>query len=171
MRRSLTALLFVLLFAWPAQAQTSFTDFVPGTQTTTFWNAVIAEIEGAIDAILVRLGVLEQFEGCETLIVPTGITTADDVQVVWRARTAETIDAMSCQTNTGTASFNLQRDDGTPANIRTSAMDCTTTFTASSANLDPTEQVLALGHRIKLDVTAVSVTPPTQLTVCWGGTR
>lgn len=132
--------------------------------TTNPWTADNAgQIEERIDTV-------EQFEHCETLIVPTGLTTDDDVASIWRARTSTTIDKLWCETDTGTATINLQRDDGSPADIRTSNITCVTSGVESTANLDATEKVLAAGHRIDLSV--VSVTgPPLRLTVCFGGTR
>lgn len=169
--RSLTVLLLVLLFALPAKAQTSFTDFVDGTQNAATWNGIIAEIEAVFDAILATLGVLEQFEECEPLVVPTGLTTDDGVAFIWGARTATTLDKIRCETDTGTATINLQRDDGaSPANIATSNLVCDTTG-VETTTLEAAEDELAAGESLDLVVSAVSDPPPLRLTVCWGGTR
>ncbi len=123
-----------------------------------------------VDAVVERIDTLEQFQECPgPLLIPTGITTDDDIVGLARARTTTTIDSIWCRTDTGTATINLQRDDGTPANIATSNIVCSTGG-ESTTTLEAAEDELAAGELINLSITAVSG-PPTALVFCWGGTR
>lgn len=56
MHTQLIVLLLVSLFALPASAQTTITDFTSGAQTAAGWNSRLDEIETAIDGVLTPLG-------------------------------------------------------------------------------------------------------------------
>lgn len=84
-------------------------------------------------------------------------TTNDDQVLVWKNGHGSgiTITKVACRTAAGTASFNLLRDDGSAANILSSALACSTTD-ASTTTFSGTEYQIADGHYLNLDITAVS---------------
>lgn len=69
----------------------------------------------------------EQF--CFSLFDPASDLTTDmDIPSIWmNIARAITLTQVTCESDSGTATINLQRDDGTPANILSSDLTCTTT--------------------------------------------
>jgi hypothetical protein len=67
--------------------------------------------------------------------------------MVWRNNIgAMTVTEIWCQSDAGTPSINLQRDDGSPANMLTSNLTCTTT--GATGTIDTNEDNLAVGDKI-----------------------
>src|SRR5207247_10960683 len=96
--------------------------------------------------------------GCDTCyaLADTNIQRAIYVNVIG----AMTINSVTCFSDTGTGSINLQRDDGSPANILSGTLSCngipTTGFTVG-------ENVLALND--KVDFLMVSASGAKRMTV------
>ena len=109
---------------------------------------------------------------CETLYAPTAqIQLTDDIDSIWRAPAAVTLTNVWCESPTGTATIDLQRDDGSAADIHTAALTCASTPVDACASgctttLVDAEDNLADGDRIDLEVTGVAGNPTT-LNVCW----
>lgn len=102
---------------------------------------------------------------CETLYAPNDeITDANDIPSIWVADWRSKILEIWCESDQ-TVVMNLQRDDGTPANIATSNLTCTST-PSSTRTLSATESVLAKDHRLDLAIASVSGDPK-RLAVCW----
>jgi len=80
----------------------------------------------------------------------TGAALVDtqDEKDIWENNIAAMhIIAIKCRTDAGTSTINLQRNDGTPANILSSNLSCTTTG-ATSSTFTSGEDAIALGHMI-----------------------
>lgn len=76
-----------------------------------------------------------------------------------------TINDVWCETDAGTSTINLQRDDGSPANILTSNLVCSSTG-ASSSTFSGTENQIASTNRIDfLMVTAATSGTPKRVSV------
>ena len=76
----------------------------------------------------------------------TGLLDADDIPSVFRPGRAITITEVWCETDAGTPSVNLQRDDGTPADVLSSNLTCTTggatgTIAGAEDNVAATERI------------------------------
>ena len=69
---------------------------------------------------------------------------------VWKAEAATTFTSFSCESDTGDAVINFQKDDGTPANILTGNLTCGTSFTAGT--LSSTEKIFASGDRLDFQI-------------------
>jgi hypothetical protein len=63
-----------------------------------------------------------------------------------------TINSITCVSNEGTPSINIARDDGTPVNVLSVNLQCSTTG-ASTSTIVPAEQTLSLNDRLNFDVT------------------
>lgn len=100
--------------------------------------------------------------GCPTCAV---LATTDDYPAIWLNDTERTltITQVTCKSDAGTPTINLQRDDGSAANIFTSAMTCDTTPSGTdgtdgiltSSGFVSGENVLSPGHWLGF----LSVTP------------
>ncbi len=95
------------------------------------------------------------------------IADTDDIAPGWPVQTYPvTVTKITCKTSSGTVTANIQRDDGSPADIATSDLVCdnpgggetTTSFAAAEDNW-------AAGDWITLDI--VSVSSPTDLSFCF----
>lgn len=83
----------------------------------------------------------------------------------------KTITQVKCWTDTGTSTINLQRDDGSAANILASNLVCSTSG-ASTTSFSGSENVISTGHNIDfVMVTAATSGTPTKLTVAILGTK
>ncbi|MFQ5778366.1 MAG: hypothetical protein ACE5IP_10210, partial [Terriglobia bacterium] len=81
------------------------------------------------------------------LFDPGGLLDTDDIASVWRAPAAVTLTEVWCEVDAGTTTaINLQRDDGTPANILSADLTCSTTGALGTINA--LEDNLAAGERI-----------------------
>jgi hypothetical protein len=88
--------------------------------------------------------------GCDNC---SALTDADDQRAFYvNVIGAMTIASVTCYSDAGTPSINLQRDDGTPANILTSNLSCSSG--GASGTIDTNEGNLALGE--KLDFAIIS---------------
>jgi len=80
------------------------------------------------------------------------LTTADDQPSIFVNRSGRSLTLtevwIECDAVDASTSFNLQNDDGTPANILTADVTCNTT--GQTGTLDGTEKVIADGSRIDL---------------------
>jgi len=80
----------------------------------------------------------------------TGAALVDtlDEKDVWENNIAAMhITVVKCRTDAGTSTINLQRNDGTPANILSSNLSCTTGG-ATSSSFTSGEDAIAIGHMI-----------------------
>lgn len=73
--------------------------------------------------------------------------TLDVPSIIQNRSRAVTITEVICEINAGSASINLQRDDGTPANILSSNLACTTGG-ATTTTFVAGETAIASGHNI-----------------------
>lgn len=97
-----------------------------------------------------------------TLYDPNGLVATDDIpSIVPNRARAVTITEVWCESNDGTGVINLQRDDGSAANILSS--NCTCANTGTACTIDTAEDNLADGDNI--DFVFVSETAVTRLNV------
>lgn len=82
----------------------------------------------------------------KTLFVTDGLADTDDIPSIWRAPAAITITEVWCESDAGDAVVNLQRDDGSPANILSSNLTCSTGGATGTINTN--EDNVADGQRI-----------------------
>jgi hypothetical protein len=83
--------------------------------------------------------------GCDTCGV---LTDADDQRTIYvNLVGAMTINSVTCFSDAGTPTINLQRDDGTPANVLTSNLTCSTSG-ATSTSISGPEGVLNLNDKL-----------------------
>jgi hypothetical protein len=94
------------------------------------------------------------------------LTDSDDqVDVYENQLAAFHITSVKCRTDTGTSTINLQRNDGTPANILSSNLVCTTSG-ATSTSFTSGEDAIAVGNMIDfVMVTAATSGTPKRITV------
>jgi hypothetical protein len=94
------------------------------------------------------------------------LTDADDQPTIWRNAVAPmTIASVWCETDQGSSTINLQRDDGSAANILSSNLVCTTSG-ATSTSFSGSEAQLAVGHKVDfVMVTAATSGTPKRITV------
>lgn len=107
--------------------------------------------------------IAETIAECFPVYSPTsGIAGTDDITSLWRAPAAITISEVWCETDTGTATADLQIDDGTPADIMGTDLTCD-----ASGEVDNTSLTggMADGDRLDLAITSVA-SSPTRLTFC-----
>lgn len=119
-------------------------DLTPDTITTT---GTIALSAAALTRNITYLG------GCDACSV---LVNGDDQRTIYANLVgAMTINSVTCFSDAGTPSINLQRDDGIPANILNSDLTCESDNDgATSANIAGLEAVLNLNE--KLDFVMVS---------------
>ncbi len=93
------------------------------------------------------------------------LTDADDQPTIWRNAVAPmTITEVWCETDQGTSTINLQRDDGSAANILSSNLVCTTS--GATGTIAGAEDNLALGDKIDFVlITAATSGTPKRITV------
>jgi hypothetical protein len=83
----------------------------------------------------------------------------------------KTITQVKCWTDTGTSTINLQRDDGSAANILASNLVCSTAG-ASTTSFSGSENIVAVDQNIDFVlVTAATSGTPTKITVAILGTK
>jgi hypothetical protein len=93
------------------------------------------------------------------------VNTDDQLDVYENQLAAFHITSVKCRTDTGTSTINLQRNDGTPANIMSSNLVCTTSG-ATSTSFTSGEDAIALGNMIDfVMVTAATSGAPKRITV------
>ena len=94
-------------------------------------------------------------------------TADDDLQSLWANKTANdfTITEVWCESDQ-TIDFDLQVDDGTPADVIGSDLQCAAGEAENTSPAGDTE--LAAGEELDLVVTSVSGTP-TWVSICWTG--
>jgi hypothetical protein len=77
----------------------------------------------------------------------SALVDGDDEATIFRnSIAAMTITEVWCESDAGTPSINLQRDDGSPANILSSNLTCTTS--GATGTIDTNEDNLAVGDKI-----------------------
>jgi hypothetical protein len=104
---------------------------------------------------------------CFVIHKPSGTIDAatDDITVGWRVLTYPiTVTKLECGTDTGTVTANAQTDDGTPADIATADLVCSTSW-VTNTTFTAGEDTVADGQSITLDIASVA-TSPTELTFC-----
>jgi hypothetical protein len=83
--------------------------------------------------------------GCDTCSV---LTDADDQRTIYANVIGPmTINSVTCFSDAGTPTMNIQRDDGTPANILSSDLTCSTAG-ATSTSFSGSENTLDLNHKL-----------------------
>ena len=115
---------------------------------------------------------LKFFRECHTLFdVVTAIPATADIPSIWgEFRRAVKIDRVWCETDANTATINIQRDDGTPANILSADLVCDVgeqDSCASGCDVNTillTEDDLAVGEQ--LDFVIVSLETVNRINVC-----
>lgn len=118
-----------------------------GDVTTSGSNATTIAAGAVASAELATVN--KTFKCNFTLFDSTGLLDGDDINTVSncsRPGRAITLTEVHCETDAGTPSINLQRDDGTPANILTSDLTCTTggangTIAAAEDNFAATDKM------------------------------
>lgn len=87
---------------------------------------------------------LTYIAGCDNCAV---LPDADDQLTFWRNNVAAmTITEVWCESDAGSPLINLQRDDGTPANILSANLTCSTT--GATGSIDAAEDNLAVGDKL-----------------------
>jgi hypothetical protein len=130
-----------------------------GTVTATSFVGSGASLTGVtVDPTSLIRGIV-YLAGCDTC---TALADTDDqndfyVNVIGPL----TIQSVACYTDGGTPSINVQRDDGSAANILSSNLTCTTGGAAGSINLS--EDNVAVNE--KLDFTLVSASGAKRITL------
>jgi hypothetical protein len=96
----------------------------------------------------------------------SALTDADDqIDVYENQLAAFHVTSVKCRTDTGTSTINLQRNDGTPANILSSNLVCTTSG-ATSTSFTSGEDAIAVGNMIDfIMVQAATSGTPKRITV------
>ncbi len=96
----------------------------------------------------------------------SALTDSDDqIDVLENQLAAFHITSVKCRTDTGTSTINLQRNDGTPANILSSNLVCTTSG-ATSTSFTSGEDAIAIGNMIDfVMVQAATSGTPKRITV------
>ena len=80
------------------------------------------------------------------LVDSGGLSDTDDVGSFWRAPAALTVTEVWCEVDTGTTtSVNIQRDDGSPADVLSSDLTCSTT--GATGTIDTGEDNFAADER------------------------
>ena len=106
-----------------------------------------------------------KFTECFTLYAPTeNIASTDDVESVWRAPAGVVASELWCETDTGGLNVNLQRDDGTPADMCASDLLCDSTPPTCAPAM--AEATVADGETLDLVIKSVDSGTPTRLTLC-----
>jgi hypothetical protein len=126
-----------LLGGLPASSFGDITGVTAGAGLTggaTSGNASLAISTAALTRGITYLG------GCDTCSV---LADADDQKTIYlNVIGSMTIQSVTCFSDTGSPTINIQRDDGSPANILSSDLACstsgatTTTFSGSEASLN-----------------------------------
>ena len=89
--------------------------------------------------------------GCDTCDV---LVDADDQPgFYFNVIGSMTFNSISCFSDAGTPTINMQRDDGTPANILSSNLACSTSG-ATSMSFDPGEDMLNLNDKLNFSLVA-----------------
>jgi hypothetical protein len=101
-----------------------------------------------------------------------GLEDTDDIPKVYpNLGVTKTITEVKCWTDTGTSTINLQRDDGSAANILASNLVCDTGGETTSS-FTSGENIISTGHNIDfVQVTAATSGAPTKVTVAILGTK
>jgi len=100
---------------------------------------------GGYSASTLRARAVTYLAGCDSC---GPLTDADDQRTFFvNVVGAMTIAEVRCFSDAGSPVINLQRDDGTPANILSSNLTCSTTG-ASSTSFSGSENVLNLDDRL-----------------------
>lgn len=97
-----------------------------------------------------------------TLYDPNGLAATDDIpSIIGNRARAITITEVWCESNDGTAVINLQRDDGTPADILSANLTCGTG--GSTGTIAAAEDNVATGQQI--DFVFISETAVTRVNI------
>jgi hypothetical protein len=136
-----------------AAASLAGTNVFTGNQTvngnvqiTGGSNSVIfADGSSLSSANPARIRTITYLGGCDTCSV---LADTDDQRTIYLNLTgAMTINSVTCYSDAGTPTINLQRDDGSPANILSADLQCSTTG-ATSVSIVGAESILNLGDKI-----------------------
>jgi hypothetical protein len=100
----------------------------------------------------------------------TLVDTNDQATIYWnRTGATEVITEVACESDAGTPTINIARDDGTPANVLSTALTCSTSGATSCASgcdvdtIEATEDDVAAGN--KLDLVLVAASTAKRITV------
>jgi hypothetical protein len=104
---------------------------------------------------------------CKTLFAPSELITLDsDIPSIWRSNAALTISEVWCETDANTANIQLQKDDGSPVNMLSSNLACTSSE-ATTSTFVSTENVFADNQELDLVVVSTSGGDVARLSICW----
>lgn len=106
------------------------------------------QVKGQLPVANLATGVITRsityIAGCDNCVA---LVAADDQLTFFRNNIAPmTITEGWCESDTGSPVINLQRDDGTPANVFSS--DCTCTTGGTICTIDTAEDNLAVGDKL-----------------------
>lgn len=143
-------------------------DDVP--ESGDFGNAAELDSTGAFDGTITTADVeaeLKRFAICHTLKDSTGLDeTTDDVTFFHVVQTYPvTVTKITCAAVGGTATGNLQRNDGSAADIASSDLTCANGSLTTTSTLVGTEDDIAAGEWLGWDFVSKTGTP-TELIVC-----
>lgn len=107
---------------------------------------------------------------CSVMRISAGIVNTDDIASIFHTSIARTVTRIWCETDTGTATINLLRDDGSTASMATADLVCDTTgedacATGCSTTVVAAEDNIAAQEEIDLSVVSVA-SAPTRLSFC-----
>jgi hypothetical protein len=139
----------VHIHTWPAQSGDVMQSIGSrtGGQMLSF-NAFGLAVESGIAATMARTKLTQFMIGADD--GPALVDTNDQPSIFYNHwGQGITVSEVWCETDTGTSTINIQRDDGSPANILSSNLVCSTTG-ASASTFSGTENQVASTQRIDL---------------------
>jgi hypothetical protein len=134
---------------WPAQSGDVMQSIGSrtGGQMLSF-NAFGLAVEAGVSATMARTKLTQFMIGADD---GSALVDTNDQPSIFYNHWGQgiTISEVWCETDTGTSTINIQRDDGSPANILSSNLVCSTTG-ASASTFSGTEHQIASTQRIDL---------------------
>ena len=107
----------------------------------------------------------KQITECRRILGPSGLlVTGYQRESVWRTPVPVTITQMWCETDAGTAGFDFNVDDGTPAGVNGSDISCSASPGVEDSILSG-DTTMGAGDRLDMDVGTVS--GASRLEICW----
>jgi hypothetical protein len=127
-------------------------NFTAGTVTATTFSGngsaltnVNAASLGGSSASALRTRAITYLGGCDTCSV---LADTDDQKMIYLNVVGPmTITSVKCFSDAGTPTINIQRDDGSPADVLSSALSCSTSG-GTSTSFNGSENILALNDKL-----------------------
>lgn len=114
------------------------------------WNSAGLAVSSAISTTAARTRQFAFMLGGDSAASPVLLDGDDQPAIFWnRLGQGITITEVGCDSDGGTPTINLQRDDGSPANILTSSLSCSTAG-ATTTTFSGTENQIANGNKVDL---------------------